>query len=141
MSTTTLFFLVVSILALVFLIINLVLAPHYPYKEKTSTFECGFDSFSDQNRIPFGVKFGAYAILFLLFDLEITLFFPFGLSEYSNEIYGLLIAIVFGISITIGLVYEMAKGALYIDSRQNTPLNTISSNHTELIGKSYIFKN
>jgi len=136
MSSMTFFFLFVSILALVFLIVNLILAPHNPYKEKTSIFECGFDSFSDQNRMPFGIKFGTFGILFLLFDLEITLLFPYGLSEDSNGIYGLLVVVAFGAFITLGFVFEIGKGALTIDSRQNIQLNTKPSNITELIGKS-----
>ena len=136
MSSMTFFFLFVSILALVFLIVNFIFAPHNPYKETTSIFECGFDSFSDQNRMPFGIKFGTFGILFLLFDLEITLLFPYGLSEDSNGIYGLLIVVAFGVIITLGFIFEIGKGALSIDSRQNIQLNTKPSNITELIGKS-----
>ena len=136
MSSMTFFFLFVSILALVFLMVNFIFAPHNPYKEKTSIFECGFDSFSDQNRMPFGIKFGTFGILFLLFDLEITLLFPYGLSEDSNGIYGLLIVVAFGVIITLGFIFEIGKGALSIDSRQNIQLNTKPSNITELIGKS-----
>jgi NADH-ubiquinone oxidoreductase chain 3 len=136
MSSMTFFFLFVSILALVFLIVNFIFAPHNPYKEKTSIFECGFDSFSDQNRMPFGIKFGTFGILFLLFDLEITLLFPYGLSEGSNGLYGLLVVVAFGVFITLGFIFEIGKGALTIDSRQNIQLNTKPSNITELIGKS-----
>jgi NADH-ubiquinone oxidoreductase chain 3 len=87
MSSLTFFFLFVSIIAVLFLVINLLLAPHNPYPEKNSIFECGFHSFS-QNRSPFDVKFVLFGILFLVLDLEITLVFPFALSGYFNDIYG-----------------------------------------------------
>jgi NADH-ubiquinone oxidoreductase chain 3 len=137
----TFFFLFVSILALVFLIVNLILAPHNPYQEKYSIFECGFHSFLGQNRTQFGVKFFIFALVYLLLDLEILLTFPFALSEYVNDIYGLSIALLFIIIITIGFVFELGKSALKIDSRQVVALfNVKSSNVTELIGGSEVSK-
>ena len=65
-----------SILALAFLAINLLFATHNSYQEKDSIFECGFHSFRDQNRQPFHVLFYMYAMLYLLFDLELTLIAP-----------------------------------------------------------------
>jgi len=138
MSSMTFFFLFVSILALVFLVVNLLLAPHNPYQEKYSIFECGFHSFLGQNRTQFGVKFFIFALVYLLLDLEILLTFPFALSEYVNDIYGLSIALLFIIIITIGFVFELGKSALKIDSRQVVALfNVKSSNVTELIGEGW----
>ena len=135
MSSMTFLFLFVSILALVFLIVNLILAPHNPYQEKYSIFECGFHSFLGQNRTQFGVKFFIFALVYLLLDLEILLTFPFALSEYTNDIYGLSVALIFIIIITIGFVFELGKSALKIDSRQVVSLLNIKSNNvTELIG-------
>ena len=135
MSSMTFFFLFVSILALVFLVVNILLAPHNPYQEKYSIFECGFHSFLGQNRTQFGVKFFIFALVYLLLDLEILLTFPFALSEYVNDIYGLSLALIFIIIITIGFVFELGKSALKIDSRQVVSLLNIKSNNvTELIG-------
>ncbi len=135
MSSMTFFFLFVSILALVFLLVNLVLAPHNPYQEKYSIFECGFHSFLGQNRSQFSISFFLFALVFLIFDLEITLVFPFAVSGYTNNIYGFIIALLFIGIVTIGFVFELGKKALVIDSRQTiTPLNVKSSNVSELIG-------
>ena len=114
MSSMTFFFIFVCILALIFLIVNLILAPHNPYQEKYSIFECGFHSFLGQNRTQFGVKFFIFALVYLLLDLEILLTFPFALSEYINDIYGLTVALMFIIIITIGFVFELGKSALKI---------------------------
>lgn len=136
MSSMTFFFFFVSILALVFLMINLLLAPHNPYQEKYSIFECGFHSFLGQNRTQFGVKFFIFALVYLLLDLEILLTFPFAVSGYVNNIYGLIVVLLFIGIITIGFVFELGKSALKIDSRQViTLLNVKSSNVTELISK------
>jgi len=94
------------------------------YQEKDSMFECGFHSFH-QSRSPFNIAFFIYALLYLLLDLEILLVFPFAVSEYVNDIYGLLVTLVFVIIITIGFVFELGKGALKISSKQHT--NTIKN--------------
>ena len=87
------------------------------YQEKYSSFECGFHSFH-QSRSPFNVSFFIYGLVYLLFDLEILLLFPYGMSIYSNEVYGLIITLIFILIITIGFVFELGKDALKINSRQ-----------------------
>jgi len=119
MSSMTFFIFFVCIIAILFLVINLIFAPHNPYQEKYSIFECGFHSFLGQNRTQFGVKFFIFALVYLLLDLEILLTFPFAVSGYVNNIYGLIITLGFIGIITIGFIYELGKSALKIDSRQN----------------------
>jgi NADH-ubiquinone oxidoreductase chain 3 len=126
----TIFIFLVSIIALLFLVINFIFAPHNPYQEKYSIFECGFHSFLGQNRTQFGVKFFIFALVYLLLDLEILLTFPFALSGYVNNIYGLIITLGFIAIITLGFVYELGKSALKIDSRQSLINNKIKSLYT-----------
>ena len=113
----TFFILFVCIIAALFLVINLLLAPHNPYKEKVSAFECGFHSFL-QTRLPFNISFFIYALLFLLFDLEILLIYPYAVSSYVNSVYGLSIVLIFTSILTIGFVFELGKGALQISNKQ-----------------------
>ena len=79
------------ILALLLLGINLLLSPHNPYQEKNSAFECGFHSFLGQNKMQFSISYFIFALLFLLFDLEILLVYPYVVSSYANGLYGLII--------------------------------------------------
>src|SRR5436190_7625015 len=130
MSSMTFFIIFVCIIALLFLAINLVFAPHNPYQEKYSIFECGFHSFLGQNRTQFGVKFFIFALVYLLLDLEILLTFPFTVSGYVNNIYGLIITLGFIIIITIGFIYELGKSALKIDSRQMITMTRFNSSST-----------
>jgi len=118
MSSLSILFILVFIIAALFLVINLVFAPHNPYQEKYSIFECGFHSFLGQNRSQFTIKFFIYALIFLLLDLEILLIFPFAVSSYTNDLYGLIIILGFITIVTIGFVFELGKNALKIDSRQ-----------------------
>lgn len=117
--TSMLFFLLfIPLLSIILLSVNFLLAPHRPYKEKKTPFECGYHSFLSQNRTQFTISFFIFALLFLLFDLEIVLIYPFTVSSYGNKIYGLIIMIIFTLIVTIGFIYELGKNALKIESKQ-----------------------
>lgn len=118
MTTTTFFFFLIPVLGIVLLLVNLIFSPHNPYQEKDSAFECGFHSFLGQNRTQFSISFFIFALLFLLFDLEILLVYPYVVSAYTNDIYGLLIMLVFFLVLTLGFAFELGKNALKIESRQ-----------------------
>jgi len=117
-TSITFFLLFIPILSIILLAINLIFAPHNPYQEKDSAFECGFHSFLWQNRTQFSISFFIFALLFLLFDLEILLVYPYIVSGYTNTIYGLIILLVFFILLTLGFVFELNKNALKIESKQ-----------------------
>jgi NADH-ubiquinone oxidoreductase chain 3 len=118
MTSTTFFFIFIPILGIILLLLNFTLAPHNPYQEKDSVFECGFHSFLGQNRTQFSVSFFIFALLFLLFDLEILLVYPYIVSAYTNDVYGLIIMLIFFLLLTLGFAFELGKKALKIDSRQ-----------------------
>lgn len=126
MSSLTFFLVFIPILATILLLVNFILAPHKPYKDKDSQFECGFSSFTQMSRLPFSISFFIYALLFLLFDLEILLVYPYVISAYKNSIYGLIVMLVFFILLTIGFVFELGKKALQIDSRQTIEQSSIN---------------
>lgn len=118
MSNPILFFLFIPLLTFLLLSLNLIFAPHNPYQEKNSVFECGYHSFLGQNRTQFSISFFIFALLFLLFDLEILLIYPYLVSAYNNQIYGLIIMLIFFIILTLGFVFELGKKALNIESKQ-----------------------
>lgn len=136
----TIFILFVAIIALLFLVINLIFAPHNPYQEKYSVFECGFHSFH-QTRLPFNIGFFIYALVYLLLDLEVLLIFPFTVSEYVNNIYGLFVTLIFIFIITIGFVFELGKGALKISTKQNIEDFSLKNNIISISYLNRIFKN
>jgi NADH-ubiquinone oxidoreductase chain 3 len=118
MTSQTFFLIFIPILAIILLAINLIFAPHNPYEEKDSAFECGFHSFLGQNRSEFSISFFIFALLFLLFDLEILLVYPYIVSAYVNGIFGLIIMLIFFLVLTLGFAFELGKNALSIESRQ-----------------------
>ncbi len=79
--------------------------------EKLSAYECGFNPFDD-NYGRFDVKFYLVAILFLIFDLEVTFIFPCISSIFFSQIFSILIVFFFFVILTIGFFYEWKRGAL-----------------------------
>ena len=118
MTSQTFFMIFIPILAFILLAVNLIFAPHNPYQEKNSAFECGFHSFLGQNRSEFSISFFIFALLFLLFDLEILLVYPYIVSGYVNGIFGLIVMLIFFLVLTLGFAFELGKNALSIESRQ-----------------------
>ena len=118
MSSLIFFLFFIIILSIILLSINFIFATHNPYMEKKTAFECGFHSFLGQNRTQFTISFFIFALLFLLFDLEILLVYPYSISAYNNGIYGLIIMLIFFLLLTAGLIFELGKKALNIYSRQ-----------------------
>ena len=119
MTSQTFFLIFIPILAIILLAVNLIFAPHNPYEEKDSAFECGFHSFLGQNRSEFSISFFIFALLFLLFDLEILLVYPYVVSAYANGIFGLIIMLLFFLVLTLGFAFELGKNALSLESRQS----------------------
>jgi len=107
-----LIFLVVStVLSLIIFGLSYFLASHKPDYEKLSAYECGFDPFDDA-RGKFDVRFYLVAILFIIFDLEVSFLFPWALTLNKITLFGFWFMILFLIILTIGFIYEWKKGAL-----------------------------
>ena len=79
--------------------------------EKLSPYECGFEPFEDA-RNTFDVRFYVIALLFIIFDLEISFLFPFSVCLNFIDIVGFYIMLFFLFILTIGFFYEWKKGAL-----------------------------
>lgn len=117
--TSIIFFIIfVPIIGMILLAINFFLAPHKPYKEKKTPFECGFHSFVGQNRKQFSVIFFIYSIMFMIFDLELFFAFPLGVSIGLNDALGISTLVIFFIILTLGFVFELGSNALNLDTKQ-----------------------
>jgi len=74
-------------------------------KELVSHYECGFIPFDDARK-PFQVKFYLVAILFLIFDLEITFLFPLAISITGVTTISILSVSFFVLVLTLGFYIE-----------------------------------
>jgi NADH:ubiquinone oxidoreductase subunit 3 (subunit A) len=80
--------------------------------EKISSYECGFNPFSD-SRVKFEIRFYLIGILFIIFDLEITFLLPWLFVVSKDMTFESGVSMCFFILLlTIGFVYEFIKGAL-----------------------------
>lgn len=110
-STILIFFGISSLLSALIFVLSFLLTPQKADQEKVSAYECGFNPFDDA-RATFDVRFYLVAILFLIFDLEISFLFPWSMVLGSLPPLGFWSMIIFLIVLTVGFVYEWCKGAL-----------------------------
>lgn len=106
------FFLIISaVISSVLLVLSFLLGDKSPDKEKVSVYECGFNPFHNPGD-PFSIRFFLIAILFLVFDLEVSYLFPWAYVQFSLTIWGHLTVQLFLIILVLGLIYEWVRGGL-----------------------------
>lgn len=103
--------LLVTGVSILFIIICYMLSNSNWYFEKNTSYECGFDPFSD-TREPFEVKFYLISILFILFDVEILIFIPWIISIKQLLLFGYYISYIFYLILAIAFLYEIKKKTL-----------------------------
>ena len=114
----------VPILVGILLAVNALFAPSRPDAEKTTAYESGFIAITGQTRAPFSISYYLVAILFLVFDLEILVLYPFSVTLNNVGVYGFWVVTVFFLILTFGFLVEIAKGALsFSDQRSSTSNN------------------
>ena len=98
-------------IGLALLLSAFLLAYKQPDPEKLSAYECGFNAFDDA-RMKFDIRFYLVAILFIIFDLEVSFLFPWAAAFGKLGVYGFWSMMLFLGVLTIGFIYEWKKGAL-----------------------------
>ena len=98
------------------LLVSRLLRPHAPFREKLMSYECG-EIPTEGGRINFNIRFYIFALIFIVFDVEIGLMFPVGVvfRRWVQEGRGLTALVeiaVFVLILLLGLVYVWAKGDL-----------------------------
>nr|QIE13304.1 NADH dehydrogenase subunit 3 [Pachyneuron aphidis] len=112
MMKMLLIYLIIMLILIMMIMINLLISKKmYKNREKMSPFECGFDPMS-KNRLPFSLTFYLISIIFLIFDVEITLIMPMILiSNFSMFMYYMNCLFIL-IILLMGLYMEWKEGAL-----------------------------
>jgi NADH-quinone oxidoreductase subunit A len=107
-----LIFLILStVIGVVLVFLGGLLGPTRPDSEKLSPYECGFEAFED-TRSKFDVRYYLVAILFIIFDLEITFFLPWAMALDVLGMFGIAAMCVFVAELVIGYFVIWKRGAL-----------------------------
>ena len=110
-----LIFLVVAVVVTAAMLVGCyLLAQQKPDSEKVSPYECGFEAFADA-RAKFDVRYYLVAILFIIFDLEVSFLFPWAVAFGDVGTFGFWSMMLFLGMLTVGFAYEWKKGALEWD--------------------------
>ncbi len=96
------------------LLISYFVQPKYPEPEKLSTYECGSEPFSDA-RMPFPVRYYIFAMLFVIFDVEVIFLYPWAVVFNKIGLIGLVEMLIFIGLFLVAYVYAWRKGALEWD--------------------------
>lgn len=115
MNNLLMLFIFIPILIFILLLLNFLLAPSNPDSEKLSIYECGFTSVYGQTRQIFHIDFKIFALLFLVFDLEIVLLLPLSVCLYEVGFYGFFVAVGFFLFLTLGFLFEIKSGTLNLN--------------------------
>lgn len=103
---------IILIIILFLIILNFIISKKiFKNREKSSPFECGFDSIV-YNRLPFSLQFYLIRIIFLIFDVEIAIILPIVVSFEKFKIIVILNSLLIIIILIIGLFLEWKEGAL-----------------------------
>jgi len=107
--------LIFIILAIIFVVVVLVTAkllrPKRPTYEKNLTYECG-ENPEGSPWVKFNIRFYVVALIFLIFDVEVVLLFPWALAYKEHGVYGFVVGLIFLIVLGLGMAYEWRKGDL-----------------------------
>nr|AGE93601.1 NADH dehydrogenase subunit 3 [Capsaspora owczarzaki] len=99
------------IVSSILVVLSYILALQQADTEKISSYECGFNPYSDA-RQKFEVQFFLVGILFIIFDLEISFLFPWTVTLSIISSFGYWTMMLFLFILTVGLYYEWKKGGL-----------------------------
>nr|YP_010140019.1 NADH dehydrogenase subunit 3 [Aulacochilus grouvellei]QQK56318.1 NADH dehydrogenase subunit 3 [Aulacochilus grouvellei] len=106
------FYLTIFVIFIMMFMLNIVSKKSFSDRDKSSPFECGFDS-KNSARLPFSLQFFLIAIIFLIFDVEITLLLPMVISlTFSSMMYFYMVISTFIMILLLGTYYEWTQGAL-----------------------------
>jgi len=93
------------------LIIPRIIAPRKPNQLKNDTYECGIETVGE-SWVQFRVQYYVYALVFLVFDVELVFLFPWAAAFNQLPLFAVLEGVLFIVILVAGLLFAWRKGAL-----------------------------
>ena len=102
-------------LGVVFVLVTLAIAklirPHRPSDAKLASYECGEQPIGTA-WIQYNPRFYIFALLFVIFDVEVIFLFPWAVAYQSLGFFALVEMLIFIGILVIGLAWAWKKGVL-----------------------------
>ena len=105
------FLVLAPLFPIIALLIPRIIAPRKTNPLKTDTYECGIETVGD-TWVQFKVQYYIFALVFLVFDVELVFLFPWAVAFDSLALYAVLEGMLFILILVSGLLYIWRKGAL-----------------------------
>lgn len=106
------YLLVFTILSIIFAVCSIIAGYICGYKnvsnKSADTYECGMNLFSDA-KLQFDIKYFNFAILFLIFEVQLLFLYPFAISFSQFDLFILLEIFVFLGILLLALFYALKK--------------------------------
>lgn len=93
------------------LVIPRIIAPRKPNPVKSQTYECGIETVGN-TWVQFRVQYYIFALIFLIFDVEMVFLFPWAVAFDQLRLFAVLEGVLFILILVAGLIYAWRKGAL-----------------------------
>lgn len=97
--------------AVVTLVAAKLLRASVPYARKESTYECGIPA-TGSTEVKLNIRFHTFALLFVLFDVEVLFVYPWAVSARGMGALALYEMGAFLAILALGLAFAWRKGAL-----------------------------
>ena len=88
-----------------------IIGPKKSNSLKQTTYECGSQPVGEA-WVQFKVQYYIYALVFLLFDVEVIFLFPWAVAYNQLTIFAVLEGVFFILILLLGLIYIWKKDAL-----------------------------
>ena len=96
------------------LMVNWLVMPHNPTKEKNTIYECGVDPVGDAH-VRYNIRFYVFALMYVIFAVEAAFLIPWAVV-YKKLIqagwFPLVEVLIFLFVLVLGLAYAWKKGEL-----------------------------
>ncbi len=103
-------FVVAGVFAAIALVVSASLGPRRYHPVKDEPYESGIIPFGDaKRRVP--IQFYMIAVLFILFDVEVILAYPWAVAARRLGLFGLVEMAIFMVILVIGLIYAWKNDA------------------------------
>ena len=86
--------------------------PQRPDPIKADTYECGVETEGGDAWGQFNARYYIYALIFVVFDVEVVFLYPWAVSFSNAGIAGFVAGALFLLILVVGLIYDWRKKAL-----------------------------